>query len=952
MNRFKIATVVLAAFCVALAGGCSARKSDQYRREGDTLFHLGKLDEAQGAYLRAAEVNPENVRAKVGLGRCYAAENRLDEALDQFRAAVALDSTVEAAYVEGVRLLIGREDFDEALAMSRKYAAVDAERGGILHAYVLRESGDIDAAIERLGALREAFPSSVAVRTDLAAAYRAANRLNEAESELKSILAELDTESVEARIALVDVYKAQGRGDEIVREFERLVAERPKDLGMKLGLAVSLLAVGRPEKAEELARAVYAQQPEAAWANHVLGSCLLARRQFADAVPYLEKAAKAMPHQADVLRKLAIARSGGKTPRERAPGRRTILESAEDFPERTAARPDWRTLWKQGALGAMLGNRGRFLAEDDPSAVEALLVAALLTDQGVVVEELLRELPADSPLEGYYRVLEGRQAKPFIEYMNEWVETEEERKVLRENARAFGLASMGGRAHAVDILSGCLKEAPEYGVTLYSLAQVFRAARMPLAAARCLDMLISQAVDNMEAHTAAYRVLREARLFNEAQMAAEKTYSMFPASQEAILNLSQAYLDNDLFDLAATVLERGLKNQPDAPALQIALARVLLHADKPDKALELLGQAAPTGELADLAAATTAFAAAGLGNWGVVIGHIERIKEDTMAPPMLLLLAAAYTHEGRTEDARAVMTTGAERRPLRGEMGAAIIAALEGGQESVGAAGLVENLAENRATLAQYMHALACVEAGLHAQALAAFQGIYDDVGDDPGVIAMMLGSLAHAVPKATRGEQARELAEQHAAVPEAWLGLANVLNTLDDVDGQREALAKAVETGPMLPRAWHANALFLEQHDDLNEAVAAYRRLVELVPDDVVANNNLAYCLLMAGGDLEEARRRAEIAVQKYPTNPNFLHTLGVVQLREGDLEESRRNLQAAVGLRPGDPTMLLDFGQSLIALGQEEEGKGHVRLGLRYADQFGLPFARRAEAEETLER
>jgi Flp pilus assembly protein TadD len=132
--------------------------------------------------------------------------------------------------------------------------------------------------------------------------------------------------------------------------------------------------------------------------------------------------------------------------------------------------------------------------------------------------------------------------------------------------------------------------------------------------------------------------------------------------------------------------------------------------------------------------------------------------------------------------------------------------------------------------------------------------------------------------------------------------------------------------------------------------ATDAYRRLAELRPEDATANNNAAYCLLVTGGDLKEALERAQKAKEKLPLNPAVLHTLGVAQLRSGNLEESRKNLSMALELRPGDPTLLLDYGLLLNAENKPEDGKLHIELAIRYADQLGLNFPRRAEAEQIL--
>lgn len=173
---------------------------------------------------------------------------------------------------------------------------------------------------------------------------------------------------------------------------------------------------------------------------------------------------------------------------------------------------------------------------------------------------------------------------------------------------------------------------------------------------------------------------------------------------------------------------------------------------------------------------------------------------------------------------------------------------------------------------------------------------------------------------------------------------------SLDNPEGERAALEKAVEVQPNDVDAWLRLAQFLDGHKAARETLAAYRRLAELLPDDPYIGNNLAYCLLESGGDAEEALERARKASERLGLNSHVAHTLGLAQMRCGDLEEGAKNLAVALEMRPGDPTLLLDYGQLLIAQKRLEEGKNYLQLALRYTDQLGLDFPRRAEAESAL--
>jgi len=59
-------------------------------------------------------------------------------------------------------------------------------------------------------------------------------------------------------------------------------------------------------------------------------------------------------------------------------------------------------------------------------------------------------------------------------------------------------------------------------------------------------------------------------------------------------------------------------------------------------------------------------------------------------------------------------------------------------------------------------------------------------------------------------------------------------------------------------------------------EALAIYRRLASSRPDDSDALNDVAYMLCETGGNLDEALKFAQLAVQKSPEQTGYVDTLG----------------------------------------------------------------------------
>jgi tetratricopeptide (TPR) repeat protein len=84
------------------------------------------------------------------------------------------------------------------------------------------------------------------------------------------------------------------------------------------------------------------------------------------------------------------------------------------------------------------------------------------------------------------------------------------------------------------------------------------------------------------------------------------------------------------------------------------------------------------------------------------------------------------------------------------------------------------------------------------------------------------------------------------------------------------------------------------------DEAVAAFQRGLQVDAENVELLNNLAYVLSKGLGRHAEALPMAERAVEREPTNPNVLDTLGAVQLELGQLDKAEELFNRARNLTP----------------------------------------------------
>jgi tetratricopeptide (TPR) repeat protein len=165
----------------------------------DATLRLAALDYLQKrgaeAHRKVDEVRskqPKNVQAVMMKARFFAAEGKMDEALAQAQAAVALDSkSASAQYMLGT-LLSTRNQIDEAIAAFNEVIKLNPRVGGVqvrLADLQLRK-GAAPAAVQFAEQAAREAPKSLDARFVLARAVTAAGDRPRAEALMKTLLAE------------------------------------------------------------------------------------------------------------------------------------------------------------------------------------------------------------------------------------------------------------------------------------------------------------------------------------------------------------------------------------------------------------------------------------------------------------------------------------------------------------------------------------------------------------------------------------------------------------------------------------------------------------------------------------------------------------------------------------------------------------------------------------------
>jgi Flp pilus assembly protein TadD len=157
-------------------------------------------------------------------------------------------------------------------------------------------------------------------------------------------------------------------------------------------------------------------------------------------------------------------------------------------------------------------------------------------------------------------------------------------------------------------------------------------------------------------------------------------------------------------------------------------------------------------------------------------------------------------------------------------------------------------------------------------------------------------------------------------ALAGAWYALAVTHRTDGAIDNAATALDTIVRKDDAPAEAVLLRGLVADRLGDSRAAEDFYRRGLRLNPDAPEAMNNLAYLILLRGGDLEEAHALASRAIALSPATAGFHDTLGRILAKQGKPEAAIEQFNTALRLDPDNLEALVGLATTLIDSGKRD--------------------------------
>jgi protein O-mannosyl-transferase len=273
---------------------------------GSLLATRGRLDEALENYQKALALEPDLAAAHFDLGLLLVRLNRFDEASEHYRKALELKPDyADAGYNLGV-LFADQRQTNQAIACYQKTLQINPRYADAAYnlGVLLAGQGQTDRAAELYRKAVEANPNHIEAHYNLANLLAARSRTVEAAAHYRQALA-INPGHFGAHYNLGVISGQQGQLEDALEHFQKAVQIQPGHAEAHYHLALVLGMKGRLNEAIEQLQCVTAIKPDYAETYYNLGLVFAAQGRTAEAIQHYQKAIRLKPDYPDARNHLA-----------------------------------------------------------------------------------------------------------------------------------------------------------------------------------------------------------------------------------------------------------------------------------------------------------------------------------------------------------------------------------------------------------------------------------------------------------------------------------------------------------------------------------------------------------------------------------------------------------------------------------------------------------------------
>lgn len=549
-----------------------------YTLAAQAHLQAGDLNEAEAAFTKASQLNPDDKRAKTALAVSKVLKGNLDSGLADLQTLAASDTSTMAD-LPLIGALVRKKDYAGALkaidALEKKLP--DKPIAANLRARVLMQQGNKDAA-------RQSFEQALKIQPSF---YPATSAL--------------------AQLALMD-----GKPDEAKRLLDEAMKADPRN--MQALMASARLKAGSGAPREEIV-AVFTtaiqQNPGDPAPRLALINYQLANKDFKAALELAQAASAALPTNTDILEALGRSQAAaGDTNQALATFNKLAqLMPQSPLPYLRLADVQWAAKNREGAMQSL--KRALSIAPDNLQAQRAVVDAHLADNKMAEASAVAREIQKQRPTQDVGFLIEGgieasqKRWDRALAIYNAGLKAAPNSTELASRLHV-ALTASKQEAAAEKHAAEWIKAHPRDAEFQFYLGDFALAARnLPQAEARYREVLKLQPENALALNNVAWLMATAKKPGSVAL--AEKANALLPNRPVIMDTLALALAAEGQAPKAVEVMKKALALENSNPQLRFNLAKLLIQAgDKAGAKTELttlsaLGAKFPRqGEVAEL----------------------------------------------------------------------------------------------------------------------------------------------------------------------------------------------------------------------------------------------------------------------------------------------------------------------------------------------------------------
>jgi len=525
-----------------------ARFAEAHLKLAETYSRLGNHENALGAYVRAADLLPDNAEVQITAGNYLLVAGQRKEAGDRAEKVLEKEPQNVRAHVLRGNVLAGLKNFDAAIKEIEEAIQLDPKRSP---SYATL--GAIESARGRRDQAEEAFKRAVAIDPNwieghlaLVNHYWATNELAKAEQSLLKAL-EIDPSNALANRGIALFYLSTGR----VADAEKYFAAAAKSSAMPFALADYFLAIGRSKDAVGELETLKKQTPLSDQADRRLVRAHADAGNTQQSETIVDKILERSPKDPDMmLAKGELLARAGKDDE----ALRQVKAAAEGAPSSATA---------QYMLGQMLATRG-----DIEGAKRAYTEVLRLNPRAAVAHVALARL----------HLIEG-STEASLRAADEAVRVKPG-DVEAQLARARGLLANGDAAEADALIDGLARKHPKLPAVHIQRGMIAINRNNPAAARAAFQRALELDDDAIEAVAGLTALDLGSRDYKSATARVDEQVAKHKDRPEVLLLAARVYAGTGDTASAEQFLRRAIDMNPSLLPAYGMLGRLYLDQKK------------------------------------------------------------------------------------------------------------------------------------------------------------------------------------------------------------------------------------------------------------------------------------------------------------------------------------------------------------------------------------